>query len=222
MEFIIKIPTLSVLTDISVPFSLKLAMSCKFWEAVITTSAEQKSPSLILLKNESSLGCNTGDFFLLASECCDCGPNYAFFLDTGMPWGFFCANVNMAEFDQLDFNLPWFVTQFCQLSSLGGMENWCCFSPECLFTHQHSTQTVKCAVNEKHKSSVGLPQPAGLYPLTTRLAKLFQGNSAGWQNWIPRCLPEHLMMLSVTTNLWNKAALAFIFWEVSQKETRAG
>lgn len=142
MEFKIKIPALSVLGDISVPFSLKLAMSHKFWEAVITTSTEQNSPSLILLKNESSLGFNTGDFFILASECCDCDPNDAFFWTQGCH-GFFWTDVSMVEFYQLDFNLPWFVTQFRQLSSLDGMENWGRFSPECLVTHQHRQSSVQ-------------------------------------------------------------------------------
>lgn len=38
----------------------------------------QQPASLILLKNESSLVLNTGEFFLLASECCDYDPNSAF------------------------------------------------------------------------------------------------------------------------------------------------
>lgn len=141
MDSINKIPTLSVCTDISLPFCLKLAMSRKLWEAVITPSTEQKSPSSqpasfcskmslhLPLTLESSSFLHPWLLWLQSKFC--------LFLDPVMPqfFFFFCTNVSMAEFDQLDFNLPWFVTQFCQLSSLDGMENWGCFSPQRMFAH---------------------------------------------------------------------------------------
>lgn len=43
VEALISNLSLSVLSDISVPFSLKLAMSRKLSDAVITTATEQKS-----------------------------------------------------------------------------------------------------------------------------------------------------------------------------------
>lgn len=55
VEALISNLSLSVLTDISVPFSLKLVMSRKLSDAVITTATEQKSsqqpPRLQQLKN---------------------------------------------------------------------------------------------------------------------------------------------------------------------------
>lgn len=137
MESIIKIPTPSVLTDISVLFSLKLAMSRKLWETVITTSTEQKSPSSqpgsFCSKMSLPLSLTLGSSSFLHLSAVTMIQILPFFGPSNATG--FCANVSMAEFDQLDFNLPWFVTQFCQLSSLDGMENWCCFPPECVFAH---------------------------------------------------------------------------------------